>query len=264
MSTFRLLTQFNDPELAWALGYRGYIDERSARHFAGDSLHERFARALAARRAVPFKEVLEAFEFFTRVRKHVRGRVVADLCAGHGLVGALYAIYDKRVEEVFLLDRTAPASRALVLEAAIEVAPWCAGKFRERRLNLRRDSALLPAASAVLAVHACGSLTDIAIDLGLELGGAIGLLPCCRPHRQSPAPAAIARALGDDLAFDVDRTYRMQRAGYHVRWDEIPAAITPMNRVLVGRPAKLVSSPTQPALGGSQGQAIGALGGEPA
>ena len=36
--------------------------------------------------------------------------------------------------------------------------------------------------------------------------------------------------LGEDVAYDVDRTYTMERAGYRVRWREIPAEITPMNR----------------------------------
>ena len=44
--------------------------------------------------------------------------------------------------------------------------------------------------------------------------------------------------LGAPLAFDVDRTYRLERAGYHVRWDAIPEAITPMNRLLVAWPRR--------------------------
>lgn len=238
MTSFRLLPQLNLPEYAAALSYRGYVDEHCLRYFGGDSLHERFARALAARRAVPFKEVLESFEFFARVRKHVRAPEVADYCAGHGLVGALFALYERRVERVHLVERKPPRSRALVLEAAREVAPWTAAKFREQTLNVKRVRADLPSGSAVVAVHACGELTDRAIELALELEGPVALLPCCRPHRRSPAPAAIARAIGDDLAFDIDRTYRLERAGYHVRWDELPEAITPMNRVLVGRPAR--------------------------
>jgi hypothetical protein len=236
MAGFRLLPQLNLPENAACLGYRGYVDEHCLRYFAGDSLHERFARALAARRAVPFKEVLESFEFFARVRKHVRASEVADYCAGHGLVGALFALYERRVERVHFVERKPPASRALVLEAAREVGPWTAEKFHDQTLNVRRVRPDLPEGCAVVAVHACGELTDLAIELGLELGGPIALLPCCRPHRRSPAPASVARAIGDDLAFDIDRTYRLERAGYHVRWDELPEEITPMNRILVGRP----------------------------
>ena len=38
------------------------------------------------------------------------------------------------------------------------------------------------------------------------------------------------------LAYDVDRTYKLIRAGYHVEWSAIPCAITPMNRILIATP----------------------------
>ena len=56
------------------------------------------------------------------------------------------------------------------------------------------------------------------------------------PETTTRPPPAVTRGLGADLAFDVDRTYRMENAGYTVRWDAIPEVVTPMNRVLVGRP----------------------------
>ena len=49
-----------------------------------------------------------------------------------------------------------------------------------------------------------------------------------------PGPAARQAELGTRLAFDIDRTYRLEAAGYRVRWDAIPEEITPMNRVLIG------------------------------
>ena len=47
---------------------------------------------------------------------------------------------------------------------------------------------------------------------------------------------AVAAALGADVAYDVDRTYKMEAMGLRVRWRDIPDAITPMNRVLIGVP----------------------------
>ena len=58
--------------------------------------------------------------------------------------------------------------------------------------------------------------------------------PCCRPHRLHPAPDVLKRELGGDVAIDVHRTYVLEDAGYRVRWKSIPAAITPMNRILIG------------------------------
>lgn len=235
MTGFRLLRQFNTAEGARALGHKGYLDERCARLFPGDDLGSRFVRALARRRAVPFNEVLESFEFFAAVRKDVRAPVVADLCAGHGLVGTLFALYERKVERVQLVDRTPPASRDLVLQAAAEVGPWTADKieFHDQSLELFADQ--LPDRASVVSVHACGHRTDRCIDLGVRAGGAIAVMPCCRSKRQSPNSAPVGRALGFDLAIDIDRTYRMEAAGLTVRWVDVAAAITPMNRVLVGR-----------------------------
>jgi len=234
---FRLLRHLNTPEGAACLGYKGYTDALSLRYFPGDGLAERFVGALAARNAVPVKEVLESFELFAAVRRELRAPRMADLCAGHGLVGALFALYERKVEHVLLVDHRPPPNRRKVLEAVHEVGPWTRDKLHERDLSLSALE-LAPGTSAVSA-HACGERTDRVIELGLAAGGPIAVLPCCRPHRRSSSSPAVARAVGHDLAIDIDRTYRMEQAGYKVRWTAIPEGITPMNRVLVGRPGYL-------------------------
>ena len=235
---FKLLKHLSPESLRVLAKDTGSIDRVSARHFADGGLANRLARALAARRAVRTKEVLEAFEFFAVVRKRLRAPVVADLCAGHGLLGVLFALFERQVERVIFIDQRPPASRAAVIAAAIEVGPWVQGKIHECDGRIERRGAELPAGCAVAAVHACGLATDKCLEIGLQCGGPMAFLPCCRPHRRSPAPAVLARELGDDTAFDVDRTYRLERAGYTVRWDAIPGVITPMNRVLLAWPRR--------------------------
>ena len=236
MTRFRLLPQINSPEGARCLGHRGYIDGPSSRYFPGDSLADRFARALATRRAVPFKELLESFEFFAAVRRAVRAPQMADLCAGHGLVGVLFALYERKVERVLLVDWKPPASRAKVIEAAAEVGPWTRDKLELHDCKIEKLGDALPDEASVVSVHACGPRTDRCIELGLHAGGAIAVMPCCRAKRHSSFSPPVAKQLGFDLAIDIDRTQRMERAGLRVRWAEIPEVITPMNRVLVGRP----------------------------
>jgi hypothetical protein len=51
----------------------------------------------------------------------------------------------------------------------------------------------------------------------------------------------LKNVLGADVAIDVDRTYRLHRAGYRVRWDQISPTITTKNRVLIGRPLPEIS-----------------------
>jgi hypothetical protein len=237
MPHFRLLKALESPEGGPRAGHTGTVGERSLRWFPGDGLAPRFARALARRRAVPMKELVEAFEFFAAVRKDLRATRLADLCAGHGLVGALFALHERRLERVHLVDRRTPPSRAAVLEAAAEVGPWTREKLVSHEERLEAMPGRLPAGTAVVAVHACGLRTDRCLDLALELAGPVALMPCCHSHRRCASSPALAGALGHELAIDVERTYRMEASGLRVRWTEIPVEITPRNRVLVGRPA---------------------------
>jgi hypothetical protein len=203
-----------------------------ARHFPGDSAAEKFARALAHRRALPVKEILESFEFFEHIRRHVRGDRVADLLCGHGLVGILFAVLE-RPEQVFLVDRKRPPSVDVVLEAAAEVEPASVHRVTWIADKLSHLERLLPPVSTVLAVHACGARTDQCLEVALTRGADVAAMPCCHVEPLS-APRALRDSLGVVLASDIDRTYRLQAAGYTVRWREIPAAITPMNRILLG------------------------------
>ena len=127
---FRAVRRFNDIELHPLARSRSAIGGSTLRYFASDSLGDRFVRALGKRHALPVKEVLESFEFFERVRTALRGPCVVDLLCGHGLVGALFAVFERAVERVVLLDRTRPPSFDVMCAALDEVAPWAAGLCR--------------------------------------------------------------------------------------------------------------------------------------
>lgn len=237
MTRFRMLQVFNQGELRAYAGSKTRIGWNTSPHFPGDGLTDRLVRALAEERALPIKEVAEAFEFFAVVRKYLRkSPVVADLCSGHGLVGLLFAVFERRTQEVVLVDRRQPDGFALALAAARRVAPWVEPKVRFQEGKLQDVRSGLAQGSAVVAVHACGELTDLCLDVADGLGGPFAVLPCCRSHARNPAPEGLRAALGEDVAYDVDRTYRLEARGYRVRWRTIPEAITPMNRVLIGVP----------------------------
>lgn len=235
---FRMLRQFNHPEGRKEVGricrfhVRTFDSDLIASHFAGDALQDRLARALAQTRAVRAKEIFETFEFFAAVRKHVRAAHMADLCCGHGLTGLLFALFERRVERVTLCDRRRPGSFDQVLACVAEVGPWVREKVTYHTGPLAAAGALLTPGAAVVAQHACGELTDRCIDLGLEAGGPLAVMPCC--HRVTPGPAVLERALGIEMAADIHRTYALESRGYRVRWVDVPAEITPMHRILVG------------------------------
>ena len=234
MTPFKTFRRFNDPALHELASLRHRADRRALELFAGPSVPDRIATALAERAALDLKELLESFEFFARVRRRVRAPQVADVCAGHGLAGLLFAVFEPMVERVTIVDRKKPASHAVVLDAVASVAPWAPAKVRYLEIPLSQAANELRAGTSVTAVHACGVRTDRAIDLAVELDGNIAAMPCCYAKTAPDAPKAVRRALGRQLTTDIHRTYRLERAGYQVDWSAIPEAITPMNRVIVG------------------------------
>lgn len=234
-AAFRVFRRFNDPELRALTGLKFKLGERSLTYFPTDSLPDRLARALAERRAIPIKELFESFEFFARVRRSVRGKQMADLCCGHGLTGLVFAMLEKEVERVTLIDKRRPKTFDLTYGAMIEVAPWVKDKIQFIETDLSQAPQHLARQTALLAVHACGKRTDGALALAAELGSTIAAMPCCYFGTADGAPTALLETFGKELASDIQRTYRLEAAGYQVRWTYIPKEITARNRILICR-----------------------------
>lgn len=234
MTDFRILRVFNDEGLRAYAGAKSRVGRNCLPHFQADTLADRIVRELTHERALPLKEVTEAFEFFAVARKYLRrAETVVDLCSGHGLAGILFGAFERRVQRVILCDRRKPEHFAHVWRATTKAAPWLVDKIQYREGTLEKLRAELPIESAVLGVHACGTLTDTCLEIAADLGGPVAVMPCCRANAQNTAPQGLRAALGEDVAYDVDRTYAMETRGYRVRWREIPSEITPMNRVLI-------------------------------
>lgn len=241
--SFRYLKQFNSEEFSKKASCRDRLRQSDTRWFPGEYLSSVFARELCARQAMPFKEVLESFEFFACVRNRIRCESVADLCCGHGLVGILFAMFQRDVKHVCLLDKVRPKSFDAVLAAAQAVAPWTEAKITYIEAPLKQTLRHVQPGTAILGVHACGARTDTCIAHAISLRSTIALLPCCRRHRLHPSPECLKHILGADVAIDVDRTYRLHAAGYRVRWDQISPRITEMNRILIGQPLLQSTAP---------------------
>ena len=235
MQSFRFLKQFNDPANSCVVDRRKRLMPRDARAFPGDGPVDRFARALCEHQATCFRELAEAFEFFALVRKHVRAKVVADLCGGHGLVAVLFVMFERCVERALVLDRTRQGNFDRILKAAEQAAPWTSGRIDYLETKLHTASERVPKHAGLVAVHACGARTDRVLELAVANRTPVAVMPCCHPVATSKAPPALKKALAH-LAVDVDRTYQLEAAGFHVRWSQVSERITRMNRVILARP----------------------------
>lgn len=231
---FRAFPSFNDEKLARAARSKYRLDRSAAPYFKGERLAERIVWALADRRAISIKETLESFESYSRVRRRLRAPRMADVCCGHGLTGLLFAAAERTVDEVILIDQAKPPKADLILEAVIEAAPWVESKVTWIEADLSSAATYLAPHTSVVAVHACGVRTDIALEAAVAVQGNVAVVPCCYARPTRDAPLALREHLGNELATDIHRTYRLEDQGYITDWSSIPAAITPKNRIILG------------------------------
>ena len=222
--------------------------------------YARLAGALVG--VIDAKELFEALEFFDRVRRRLACDAVVDACAGHGLVGLLFAAFSKPCVSVTLLDLRRPPSFDAVHAAVCTVAPWVrdkhityletdvrqlmplAGDVEDANaLALRRlllphlppNQAHATARVALTAVHACGTLTDTCLALASAADcDAMAALPCCFTGTAASVPYGVRRLLGVSAAADVRRAFVLEDGGrYAVDFSAVPLAVTPVNRILV-------------------------------
>jgi hypothetical protein len=234
-SGFRALRCFNDPAIQHIAGLKGRIDARTVSFFPNDNMTRRVIAALAENSAVPIKEVCESFEFFERVRRNIRSPHVVDMCAGHGLTGLLFALFERDVERVTLFDMNPPQNFERVFDAITQVGPWVREKVNYQQGKVQHLAGRLEPGTAVVAIHACGVRTDRCLDAAIAAGGHVAVMPCCYNFTARDAPAGLRDALGIEMAADVQRTYRLESEGYAVRWSSVPEVITPMRRILIAQ-----------------------------
>lgn len=214
------------------------VKSRLTRHdlgrFPGDTLFDRLARAVCEAAVLPRKELYEAWEVARRTRRLCRGGRVVDVAGGHGLLACVMLLLDDTSSEAHVVDPSPPPS-ALALRAALTgVWPRLAGRVHVQAQPLAAFT--LSSDDLVVSSHACGALTDRVLDGASTARARVAVLPCC--HDADTCDAGTITGWVDvPLAIDLRRAARLERSGYRVWTQTIPAAITPKNRLLIGVPA---------------------------
>lgn len=206
---------------------------RDLPRFPSESLFDRLGRAACTAGCLPRKELFETWEMARRVRRRLRGGRVVDLAGGHGLLAHVLLLLDDSSPSAQVVDVSRPPSADRVAEAMVQAWPRLAGRVHAAVGSMHQVN--LGAHDLVVSCHACGALTDRVLDLAIGAQAAVAVMPCC--HEPSGAPGALSGWVDAGLAQDIDRATRLRAAGYEVWTLRIPADITPMNRLLVGRPS---------------------------
>ena len=217
---------------------RSRLTRHDLGRFPGATLFDRVARAVCAAGSLPRKELYESWEMAKRVRRHVRGGRVVDVCGGHGLLAHLLLVLDQSSPSALVVDKKVPPSASELHSALTAVWPALS---RVTFATDDLDDVEILAGDVVVSSHACGALTDRILDRAAKAGASVAVLPCC--HDQAACDAGDLEGWTDSaLAIDVIRALRLKSAGYRIRTLKIPEDVTPKNRLLIGVP-ELAMSP---------------------
>lgn len=217
--------------LVFAPNARGRLTTRDVDRFPDDSLFHRIARAVCEAGCLPRKELFESWEVARRARRHFRGGRIVDFGGGHGLLGQIMLILDDSSPTTLVVDKTLPPSHLKVRDALVRVWPRLEGRVAFQQGDI--CSVAISATDVVVANHACGALTDAVLEQATAARARVAVLPCCHNDGVS-STGGLTGWLDGPLAIDVLRAVTLSQRGYTVWTQTIPAAITPMNRLLMG------------------------------
>ncbi len=218
---------------AFSHASRGRLTAYDLDRFPTQTLFDRLGRAVCKAGCLPRKELYESWELARRTRRLFRGGRVVDLCGGHGLLAHIMLLLDNSSLSALVVDTEVPPSAQQVHEALIDAWPRLAG--RVTFVAAPMDSVVLGEDDVVVSCHACGALTDQVLSLATAARARVAVLPCC--HDADTCDTGPLRGWVDAaLAVDAVRALRLERQGYQVWTQVIPAAITLKNRLLIGAP----------------------------
>lgn len=218
---------------AFAPNSKTRLTSKDLDRFAGSTLFDTLGRAVCAAGVLPRKELYEAWAVAKRVRRQFRGGRVMDLAGGHGLLAHAMLLLDDTSPYAVVVDAAIPPSAAKLHDAIVSVWPRLAHRVKFRASEI--DAVGIEPNDVVVSCHACGGLTDRILDLATSAGARVAVLPCCH-DLDTGDTGNLTGWLDGPLAIDVMRTQRLRGLGYQVSTHTIPDAITPKNRLLVGRP----------------------------
>lgn len=198
--------------------------------FAGATLFDRIGRAVCEAGCLPRKELYESWEVARRTRRLFRGGRVIDIAGGHGLLAQMLLLLDDSSPGAIVVDPQPPPSADRVHDALARVWRRLANRVSfiaedPGGVDIRPDD-------LVVSCHACGALTDNAIDVAVQARARLAVLPCCH-DAEACDTGGLAGWMDASLAIDATRVARLRAQGYVVRTQLIPASITPKNRLIL-------------------------------
>lgn len=215
------------------------LTDKEAFLFPSNSLFDKVGRTVCKAGCLPRKELFESWEVARRIRRRFRGGRIVDLACGHGLTAALLLLLDDSSSHALAVDRVIPAAARPLHKVLVETWPRLENRVEFVGTSLEEVS--LEQTDLVVSVHACGSLTDQVLDRATKAGARVAVLPCCH-NLDMAEQGGLGGWLDGALATDVVRANRLRNQGYKIFTQQIPADITPKNRLLMAEPSAMADA----------------------
>ncbi len=228
---------------------------------AEPALFRELAKVVCATGMLPHKELHECWQMAIAVHKAFPDTLrIADLAAGHGLLAWILVLLARSEEDPVLrtavaVDIQRPKSADALASAIAHRWPSLLGSVHYVEGSIDAVIAGDEASTLLVAVHACGSLSDRVLLAAMASHNPVAIMPCChslRKQTQTLASLAQAAALpsesienvssnaltrGQPASIDQFRIDALQALGYQIREDFIQREITAYNRIIMGRPS---------------------------
>lgn len=212
-------------------------------------LFAKVAAAVCSAEVLPRKELFETWEVASRIDNAFPNATrVADLAAGHGLLGWMLLILASasgRPRSAVCVDMVMPPSADTLRDVVTSAWP----DLRDRMHYVEGGLQYVQADPGVLltSVHACGPLTDMVLERAVVGNAPVAVMPCCHSMRKQPMPPEPgltpeqfeqrAREIGHVQAIDTARIRALEGFGYRVEEATCDPEVTPYNRLIMAQPA---------------------------
>lgn len=174
-------------------------------------------------------------EFYKVVSQYLRGFVnytLVDCCSGDGKAGIEFDS-EPNIEKIIFLDIRQPNK-----------FKWNSGglvKPFEYRIE-GIESFEINGLSVLIALHSCGTLSDIILEKAVASESPVAIIPCCyTPDMKkydlmnSPDKRKLLYSSEKDY-YDAFRMQFLREHNYYTVLETMNSRLTPMNNVLIGIP----------------------------
>lgn len=204
-----------------------------------------FFKLVTKENFISIKEFFETTEAFKTIQmkkdslkcsSSCKEKILVEVAGGHCLFSAIVAlVYPERFDKIIAIDLKRVEAFDKVMNCLKQISPESASKIEFKQEDIKTSKSIIQG-SVVVALHACGNLTDLIISISLDNQvNSLNLMGCCYSNCNAAKEChpAIRKWAGERFASSITRTLKIQDKEYDIIWKFISTVITPQNQIII-------------------------------